>query len=91
MTLNLSDWFLANKPLVFELSFRRRLTIKEWSEVLKTISRRQKFYKFITELQDAVDTSLPFKSILVHLPMWFWSIFRHMLSDSCIEIYSTGF
>ena len=67
MILNLSDWFLANKPLVFELSFRRRLTIKEWSEVLKTISCRQKFYKFITELQEAVDTSLPFKSSLVHL------------------------
>ena len=40
--------------------------MKDWSEVLNTISCREILYKFIMELQDAVDTSLPFKSILVH-------------------------
>ena len=47
-------------------TFGRRLTMKDWSEVLNTISCREILYKFIMELQDAVDTSLPFKSILVH-------------------------
>ena len=41
--------------------------MKDWSEVLNTISCREILYKFIMELQDAVDTSLPFKSIYLKL------------------------
>lgn len=32
----------------------------------RSLANNEKFYKFITEVQDAVDTFLPFKSIRVH-------------------------
>lgn len=47
-------------------TFGRWLTTKDWSQVLEFTSCPEIFQTFITELQNVVDTFLPFKSIRMY-------------------------
>jgi len=47
-------------------TFGRGLTTKDWSQVLEFTSCLKIFQTFITELQNVVDTFLPFKSIRIY-------------------------
>ena len=47
-------------------TFGRWLTTKDWSQVLEFTSCPEIFHTFITEIQNAVDTFLPFKSICIY-------------------------
>ena len=47
-------------------TFGRWLTNKNWSQLSSAESCKDKFDIFITELQNAVDTYLPWKSVRIH-------------------------
>ena len=47
-------------------TFGRWLTNKDWSQLTSAESCKHKFHIFITELQNAVDTYLPWKSVRIH-------------------------
>ena len=47
-------------------AFGRWLTKKNWSHILSIDTCKEKFNTFIMELQNAVDTYLPWKSVRVH-------------------------
>ena len=47
-------------------TFGRWLTNKNWSQLSSAESCKDKFHIFITELQNAVDTYLPWKTVRIH-------------------------